>query len=194
MTNDLVELFILCMLWRETWKCDTKFDFECMVTFYKGILNKTHLYILISSLVWQEICSVSNDDSFSFVEYFLISESQLWSDFPLRLKLICFSKLPCLCLVHFVPQLCPKNALSSFSPSLVRPPKKVHVCVWWCCVEYVHSEYLDSACLLIFFFSFLHILLVCIWVVFGLYCRKGTHFGRQYLLWNTCLVTVLHLQ
>lgn len=32
-------------------------DLECMVTFYKGILNKTYLYILINSLVWWEICS-----------------------------------------------------------------------------------------------------------------------------------------
>lgn len=45
-------------------------DLECMVTFYKGILNKTYLYILINSLVWREICSVGDDDIFSFVGYF----------------------------------------------------------------------------------------------------------------------------
>lgn len=38
-----------------------------MVTFYKGILNKTYLYILINSLVWREICYVSDADIFSFV-------------------------------------------------------------------------------------------------------------------------------
>ena len=47
-----------------------KIDLECMVTFYKGILNKTYLYILINSLVWREICSVSDNDIFSFVEHF----------------------------------------------------------------------------------------------------------------------------
>lgn len=63
----LVEVFILCMLWRKTRKCDTEIDLECMVTFYKGILNKTYLYILINNLVWREICSVSDNYILSFV-------------------------------------------------------------------------------------------------------------------------------
>lgn len=28
-----------------------RFDLECMVNFYKGILNKTYIYILINSVV-----------------------------------------------------------------------------------------------------------------------------------------------
>ena len=43
-----------------------KIDLECMVTFYKGILNKTYIYILINSLVWREICSVGYLASLSF--------------------------------------------------------------------------------------------------------------------------------
>lgn len=61
----LVQVFILCMLWRETRRnVILNIDFECMVTFYKGILNKTYLYILINGLVWREICSFSGNETF----------------------------------------------------------------------------------------------------------------------------------
>lgn len=59
----LVQVFILCMLWRETRRnVILNFDLECMVTFYKGILNKTYLYILINSLVWRELCYFSSNE------------------------------------------------------------------------------------------------------------------------------------
>lgn len=59
----LVQVFILCMLWRETRRnVILNIDLECMVTFYKGILNKTYLYILINSLVWRELCSFSGNE------------------------------------------------------------------------------------------------------------------------------------
>lgn len=63
----LVQVFILCMLWRETRRnVILNIDFECMVTFYKGILNKTYLYILINGLVWREICSFSGNETLRF--------------------------------------------------------------------------------------------------------------------------------
>lgn len=40
-------------------KCDTENWPWMYGDFYKGILNKTYLYILINSLVWREICSFS---------------------------------------------------------------------------------------------------------------------------------------
>ena len=61
-----------------------KIDLECMVTFYKGILNKTYIYILINSLVWREICSVGYLASLSFfknhiLRFLLSFPAALWT-------------------------------------------------------------------------------------------------------------------
>lgn len=51
------------MLWRDTRNVILTFDLECMVTFYKSILNKTYIYILINSLVrWDLFCRLMTEN------------------------------------------------------------------------------------------------------------------------------------
>lgn len=66
------QCLIVCMLWRGYPKCDAEIYPECIVTFYKGILNKTYIYILINSIVYGKVCSVN---PWLFLRYLLIDLS-----------------------------------------------------------------------------------------------------------------------
>lgn len=83
-----------------------KIDLECMVTFYKGILNKTYLYILINSLVWWEICSFL---TISFPLIFTLKSAFVWN---------ISTAVSCL----------PGNAVSIYAA--------FSVCVWLCSFEH----------------------------------------------------------
>lgn len=113
-----------------------------MVNFYKGILNKTYIYILINSVVWREICSVDDNflvrlrtDYFYFSLFPLKTNTSLW---------LISSHNSVLCM-RFHPYSLPQAPVTSVLLLIAC------WCVRWCCVPFD----LNSTCLLSFLFGLL---------------------------------------
>lgn len=117
-----------------------KIDPECMVTFYKGILNKTYLYILINSLVWHQLCSIRDNCSFHFC--WTPSLSRSWRQ-TVTYK---FNQTPVM--NHFKPQLWSKHAVSFFPPPF---PSHPSICADLChCERGSECVFVFSVCIQIF--------------------------------------------
>lgn len=136
-----------------------------MVTFYKGILNKTYLYILINGLVWREVCSVGdNGVLLNFNPCFKVIEGRnLLFSFKSATSMWIFSSHSCVpSMRHPYPSPSNTHSICAAPCHCKRQKQKrnmLSVCVVVLCWVSVFWEYLYSACLLTFSRSFF-------WLVF----------------------------